>query len=173
MKKSIILSVILTFCITSLFGQDFKPWNVSLNFSTSFSGVLIAPAVNLEIGNKTEISLMPVYRYYKGSSTYTNINYGLQFSGKYYLSKENKMDPYISVLTGYLKEKSIREGNEPDYYDYFIFGVLLGNEINLGQRGWSFDFNVGLINSQPLSYSSSLNVFPAYSIGIKKRFIKK
>jgi hypothetical protein len=156
-----------------LFGQEYSKWNASVNVSTSFSGILIAPAVNLEIGRKTEISILPIYRYYKPTDNYKDVNLGFQFSGKYYLSKENKMDPYISGLTGYLKEKSMSGNTEPKYFDYFTFGVLLGNEINIGQTGWNFDFNIGLINSQPLNYSSSLNIFPAYSIGIKKRFTKK
>ncbi len=173
MKKSALLSLVLVCYVTTLFGQDFKPVNISLNLSSSFSGVLIAPAVNLAVGDKTELSLLPVYRYYQAGGGYKNINFGLQLAGKYYLSTANKMDPYVSVLSGYLKEKVINENNTNNFYDYFTFGALLGNELALGQKGWGFDFNVGLVFSQPLNYSSSLNIFPAYSIGIKKRFLKK
>jgi len=149
MKKLLLPSLVFLCCVTTLFGQDFKPVNISLNLSSSFSGVLIAPAVNLAIADKTELSLIPVYRYYQGGSVYKNINYGLQLAGKYYLSTENKMDPYVSVLTGYLKEQVIVENTTDSFNDYFTFGALLGNELALGQKGWSFDFNVGLVFSQP------------------------
>ena len=170
--------LLLTLLLSAkVYGQDYTKWNTSLIVTPSFSGILVGAGINREFGDKVELGLMPVYRYYKRTSqsntTYTDINWGFQLSGRYYFSKENIMDPYISGLTGYLKEKSVFGGNDPVYYDYFIFGILLGNEINIGQRGWNFDFNVGLIGSQPLNNSSTLNTFPIYSLGIKKRFLKK
>ena len=166
--------LVLSFNI--LLAQDYSKWNVSLSLTSSLNGILIGPAANRDIGNKFEIGVMPIFLYYKneyGNGRYfKRITSGLNFSGKYYFSKETIMDPYVSSLVGY-GITDYESNNTSSNSDYFSFVVLLGNEIQLGQKGWNFDFNIGLISIEELDFSSSFVVFPIYSIGIKKRFLNK
>lgn len=169
-----LIVVLALFISSSLFAQEYSKWNVGLNMSSTFNGILLAPSINYDLSNKVEIGFMPIYRYYRlkeSISDYREEYYGVQLAGKYFLYKENKMDPYISGIMGYTKQKSSSTSGT-NYYDYLTIGFLLGNELQLGEKGWFFDFNVGLISTSLLE-NQDFGMFPVYTLGVKKRFLKK
>jgi hypothetical protein len=43
----------------------------------------------------------------------------------------------------------------------------------MGQKGWIFDFNVGLLGIKYFYESSKFQISPIYSFGIKKKFLVK
>ena len=98
-------------------------------------------------------------------------SWGGNLISKYYIFRENIMDPYASLILGY-GHSTIISTNQTDDYNNINFSVLLGNELEIGKKGWIFDFNVGFLLNR--LYNKNQNrITPIYTIGVKKRFLKK
>jgi len=112
---------------------------------------------------------------YDDGSYFHSTTWGVNFTGKFYIYRENKMDPYTTLLVGFGQAKTTSDFGTVEYnsqYAYSNFGALLGNELELGANGWFFDFNIGLIWGKQFN-TANLDMNPFYSLGIKKRFFQK
>ena len=174
--NKIVFAILLVLANLQMKAQDYTDWNVSLNFSSAiYSSIIIVPSVNYSLNNSFELGLMPSYFHNKiefsSGNTAEESSWGVNLIGKYYIYRENKMDPYASLILGYGHSTIIRT-NQTDYYDNINFSVLLGNELEIGKKGWIFDFNVGFILNR--LYNKNQNRFtPIYTVGFKKRFLRK
>jgi hypothetical protein len=177
MKKTILI-IPLVLVYLNINAQEYSKFNLGFNLSTTFSRtLLLAPSLNYDLGKRVEIGLIPIYNFqessYSRDYTWKQYTWGANLSGKYYLVRKKKMDPYASLILGMGKMDIESNFGAPQSSrnSYLNFGALLGTEINIGNKGWNLDFNVGLLwNKRDFDvkfYSS-----PFYSIGFKKRFLK-
>lgn len=175
------IGLFLVMCSFCAKGQEFKPVNVSLSFSPYVDRVIIAPSVNLSLGERFEIGLLPFAYFYKYNAGYYESKqktFGLNLTSRYFLNRGNKMEPYVAAMAGYGLENLTYTNNtsgQPDSEETGMFdaALLLGNELKLGQKGWIFDFNVGLLGLQYFDEASDFQITPIYSFGIKKKFLVK
>jgi len=185
MKKSIVLGLLLSFCITSVNAQDFKPWNVGLNITSYNRYIILQASVNRDIGERFEIGIMPIFQYSKSkpsNSFYSQQeSYGLNATGRYFIGRGTKLEPYVATIFGFgisLKESSYvnsigdtRENSSQS--NFFDAAILLGNELKIGKKGWIFDFNIGLLGTKLYDGYSDFGISPIYTFGVKKKFRNK
>jgi hypothetical protein len=179
MKNLVLLNIILLSTAAASFGQDFKPWNVSLEISPFRRTVIAGVAVNRSFGKKVELGVMPIF-HYANSAPPTNYYWqqtslGVNLTGKYFIGRGNAMDPYVSGIFGYGTSKQEFRTNSSGKEDTFLNNysnvvLRLGNEVKLGSNGWIFDFSVGLLWTKFYDSQSSSDILPIYSFGLKKKF---
>jgi len=186
MKKSIVLGLIFISCITSLYAQDFKPWNVALSTTYFYQNFVLEASVNRELGKRFEVGIMPIYQFsILESSTYSSYNqesYGINATGRFFIGRGNVLEPYVATIIGfgaYSSERTYTYGSTTEVqssdYNFFDAALLLGNELKMGKKGWIFDFNVGLLYTKPFIENSGggFELLPIYTFGVKKKFRRK
>jgi len=173
--KRVSILILLVLAYLEINAQDYSKWNVGLNITSGLYGaILLAPSVNYDLGNKFEVSVTPIFMQdkttYSNGDTRKQQSWGGNFSGKYYLSKENIMDPYATLLVGF-GQTSVESTLNSFDNSYFNIAILLGNELQIGKNGWNFDFNIGVLSIK-VHYRDNLEYAPFFSVGVKKRFLK-
>ena len=171
--KRISIVVLLVLAYLEINAQDYKKWNVNLNFSSYInSSIIVVPGVNYSLSNSVEVGFMPSYYHniidFGNGNTSETTSWGGLLIGKYYIFRENVMDPYGSLIVGY---GSITNtiSNQTRQRNNVSLSIFLGNELQIGKKGWNFDFNVGLIYNGTYHQGE---IAPIYTIGVKKRFLK-
>ena len=182
MKKSVLLTFFFLLLFSKIYGQDYKPWNVSLTLSPFYRSIILAPATSRSFGERLELGFMPIIHYYqrKHNEVYNfkETSFGLNVTGRYFIARGQIMEPYVSSVIGFgtnWSESSFNLSNgtrdEYSYQNNFVnVTILLGNEIKLGTKGWVFDFNVGLLGIYTFDSYNDFTLTPMYSFGIKKKF---
>jgi len=170
--KKIVFTIIFVLANLQIKAQDYSKWNVSLNFSSDLnSSILIVPGVNYSLSNSVEVGFIPSYYVDKidfgNGVTRKTTSWGANVIGKFYIFRGNIMDPYGSLMVGY--GESTRTFNGYTRRQNSVnYSVLLGSELQIGKKGWNFDFNVGFLHKGHLKEGE---FGPIYTIGVKKRFI--
>ena len=174
--RKFVFAILLVLANLQIKAQDYSKWSVGFNFTRSVNhGFLFTPSVNYEINKSIEVGIMPIFKH--NESHYSQGAYSIQTSwggtvtGKYYLYKENIMDPYTMLIFGY--GSTNQDASFGNYNSNFVdFGLILGNELQLGEKGWNFDFNIGVLWTN-LVVRDWVSSSPFISVGIKKRFLIK
>jgi hypothetical protein len=179
MKNLVLFYIVFLSTLSVSFGQDFKPWNVSLEVSPYRRTIIAGVAVNRSFGNKLELGVMPIIHYTnsKPSTDYywQRKSFGINITGRYFIGRGNVMDPYVSSIFGYgtsSQQIKINSAGKEDLLQesYSNVVIRLGNEVKLGSNGWIFDFSVGILGTKFYDGRSNFEVLPIYSFGIKKKF---